>query len=69
MVPSFISMTQARKILATGKSINFLRQVCEDHSPVNSREILRRALQNNSGMIFSLHSMTKIFSFKVFCES
>lgn len=55
MVPSFMSMAQARKILATGKSINFLRQVCEDHSPVNSREILRRALLSNSAeALFSL---------------
>ncbi|KAK3910056.1 Gamma-tubulin complex component 3 [Frankliniella fusca] len=48
MVPSFISMAQARKILATGKSINFLRQVCEDHSPVNSREMLRQVLEKSS---------------------
>lgn len=48
MIPSFISMAQARKILATGKSINFLRQVCEDHSPVNSREMLRQALEKSS---------------------
>ena len=49
MLPSFISKAQARKILATGKSINFLRQVCEDHSHVNSREMLRQALENSSG--------------------
>ncbi|KAJ1520792.1 hypothetical protein ONE63_003886 [Megalurothrips usitatus] len=55
MIPSFISMAQARKILATGKSINFLHQVCEDHSPVNSRELLRQALENNSAeALFSL---------------
>lgn len=52
MVPSFISKAQARKILATGKSINFLRQVCEDHSHVNSRELLRQALENSSGEQF-----------------
>lgn len=49
MVPSFISMAQARKILAIGKSINFLRQVCEDHSPINGREVLKRALENSNG--------------------
>lgn len=38
MVPSFISRSQARKILGTGKSINFLREVCKDFSPLNTRE-------------------------------
>ncbi|XP_029157570.1 gamma-tubulin complex component 3 [Nylanderia fulva] len=33
MVPSFISKAQAKKILGTGKSINFLREVCKDFSP------------------------------------
>lgn len=34
MVPSFIKMDQARQILLIGKSINFLRQVCKDHTPI-----------------------------------
>lgn len=38
MIPTFISTDQARKILLTGKSINYLRQVCEDRSPTNGRE-------------------------------
>lgn len=33
MVPCFLSTAQARKILGTGKSINFLREVCKDFSP------------------------------------
>lgn len=33
MVPSFITKGQAKKILGTGKSINFLREVCKDFSP------------------------------------
>ncbi|XP_020297110.1 gamma-tubulin complex component 3 homolog isoform X2 [Pseudomyrmex gracilis] len=37
MVPSFISKAQAKKILGTGKSINFLREVCKDFSPWQDR--------------------------------
>lgn len=33
MVPSFITKGQAKMILGTGKSINFLREVCKDFSP------------------------------------
>ncbi|XP_076634245.1 gamma-tubulin complex component 3 [Colletes latitarsis] len=33
MLPSFITSTQAKKILATGKSINFLHEVCKDFTP------------------------------------
>ncbi|XP_015219935.1 gamma-tubulin complex component 3 [Lepisosteus oculatus] len=32
MIPSFITMDQARKVLLTGKSINFLHQVCHDRT-------------------------------------
>ena len=34
-------MDQARQILATGKSINFLRQVCRDDSGIRGIESLR----------------------------
>lgn len=37
MVPSFISKAQAKKILGTGKNINFLREVCKDFSPWQDR--------------------------------
>ncbi|XP_005450138.1 gamma-tubulin complex component 3 [Oreochromis niloticus] len=33
MIPSFITMDQARKVLLIGKSINFLHQVCHDRTP------------------------------------
>ncbi|KAK0087490.1 hypothetical protein PV325_000931 [Microctonus aethiopoides] len=36
MVPTFISKSQAKKILGTGKSINFLREVCKGSAPVHS---------------------------------
>lgn len=44
LVPSFVPMTEANKILATGKSINFLREVCQDQTPVHGRDMLRQAL-------------------------
>ncbi|XP_071493935.1 gamma-tubulin complex component 3 homolog [Diadema antillarum] len=40
MVPSFISMEQARKILSIGKAINFLRQVCKDHTPIKGKSLV-----------------------------
>ncbi|XP_071440616.1 gamma-tubulin complex component 3-like [Hetaerina americana] len=48
MLPTFISMSQAKKILSTGKSINFLREVCEDHTPLRGREALKQALEKTS---------------------
>uniref|UniRef100_A0A4W3IZB7 Tubulin gamma complex component 3 n=1 Tax=Callorhinchus milii TaxID=7868 RepID=A0A4W3IZB7_CALMI len=33
MIPSFITMDKARKVLLIGKSINFLHQVCHDRTP------------------------------------
>ncbi|XP_032879048.1 gamma-tubulin complex component 3 isoform X2 [Amblyraja radiata] len=33
MIPSFITMDKARKVLLIGKSINFLHQVCHDQTP------------------------------------
>jgi len=37
MIPRFLSMTWTKKILSTGKSINFLNSVCKDSSPVEGR--------------------------------
>ena len=33
MLPSFITKVQVKQILGTGKSINFLREVCKDFTP------------------------------------
>ncbi|KAL5248692.1 hypothetical protein ACHWQZ_G017773 [Mnemiopsis leidyi] len=35
MLPSFISKQMAERILLIGKTINFIRVVCRDHSPIN----------------------------------
>ena len=37
MMPQFLSLTWAKRILSTGKSINFLHSVCADSGPVESR--------------------------------
>ncbi|XP_056635486.1 gamma-tubulin complex component 3 homolog [Diorhabda sublineata] len=48
MVPSFITMNQAKKILATGKSINFLRQICRDGGQLPGRESLHKLFKNST---------------------
>lgn len=42
MIPSFITLDQASKILATGKSINFLRQICKDSEELPGRDSLQK---------------------------
>ena len=32
MIPVFLTLEQANKILLSGKSINFLRQLCQDQA-------------------------------------
>ncbi|CAI8015361.1 Gamma-tubulin complex component 3 [Geodia barretti] len=56
MVPSFISEDLAKKILIIGKSINFLRQVCHDHTPLWSPS-LRLWFTTESGEV-TFSSMT-----------
>jgi gamma-tubulin complex component 3 len=51
MVPSFIPLAQAKKIFATGKGINFLREICQDHTPVKGREELKHALECANGKL------------------
>lgn len=47
MLPDFISSDWAHKILVTGKSINFLCEICEDKSPIKSGDELRQCFENN----------------------
>ncbi|XP_060528950.1 gamma-tubulin complex component 3 [Cylas formicarius] len=48
MVPSFINMEQALRILATGKSINFLRQICKDGGQLPGSEALQKLFKTTS---------------------
>ena len=45
MMPKFLTQSWAKKILSTGKSINFLHSVCGDSGPVESRAGLVSKLQ------------------------
>lgn len=45
MIPSFITMDQARKILSSGKAINFLRQVCQDNTFIRDEDKRMKALE------------------------
>lgn len=49
MIPSFITVDQANKILATGKSINFLRQICKDSEELPGRDALQKLFTTASG--------------------
>ncbi|KAH8275047.1 hypothetical protein KR018_004731, partial [Drosophila ironensis] len=53
MLPQFISKDLADKILRTGKSINFLREICESTELVRGREELKGIMNNNVAHIFS----------------
>ncbi|CAH1117505.1 unnamed protein product [Phaedon cochleariae] len=48
MVPSFVTVGQARKVLATGKSINFLRQICKDGGTLPGRESLQKLFRTTT---------------------
>ena len=43
MVPSFLPLDQANKIMLTGKSINFLRQLCHDRTTIRNRDLVKMA--------------------------
>ncbi|KAH8256661.1 hypothetical protein KR026_011644, partial [Drosophila bipectinata] len=53
MMPKFITMELADKILKTGKSINFLREICEMTELVKGREELKSIMNTNASQIFS----------------
>ncbi|XP_034486157.1 gamma-tubulin complex component 3-like isoform X2 [Drosophila innubila] len=53
MLPKFISLELADKILKTGKSINFLREICKIDEAVKGREELKDIIDNRVSQIFS----------------
>ncbi|XP_067642167.1 gamma-tubulin complex component 3 isoform X2 [Eurosta solidaginis] len=62
MLPNFVSTEMAHKILVTGKSINFLCEICEDKRPVKGRDELRQCIEENADHIFSCVADTKLHS-------
>lgn len=59
-LPVFVSKQLARNILVPGKSINFLREVCEDRTPIKGREELKTALENEIEDIFGTVADSKL---------
>ncbi|CAH1785133.1 unnamed protein product [Owenia fusiformis] len=53
MIPSFITQEQARKILLAGKSINFLRQLCQDRVNMRERDTVKKVITNNVECMFT----------------
>ncbi|XP_058834905.1 gamma-tubulin complex component 3 [Topomyia yanbarensis] len=60
MLPEFVTDTMAKRILVIGKSINFLREVCQDKTPVKARNDLKQCLENDLDLLFSPVSTTKL---------
>ena len=56
MVPSFMSGNQVMQILATGKSLNFLRSVCKVKESIDQQESVAQALQATTGKGNSLQN-------------
>ena len=46
MIPKFMGLSLSKKILATGKSINFLKSVCQEDRPIPGREAMMRTLDS-----------------------
>lgn len=54
MIPKFMALSLSKKILATGKNINFLRSVCKDDSCIPGRESVMTSLMGMSAdLLFS----------------
>ncbi|CAC5369535.1 TUBGCP3 [Mytilus coruscus] len=59
MIPNFVTTDQARRILLTGKSINYLRQVCKDTAPIKGREKSIEIDRNNAYVMFMQDTTTE----------
>lgn len=49
MLPEFISVQLADKILSVGKSINFLREICCDEKPFSERDKIKEVFLDTDG--------------------
>ena len=48
MIPKFMGLSLGKKILATGKGLNFLRSVCKEDCPIPRKEIVMNRLSGLS---------------------
>ncbi|XP_037724299.1 gamma-tubulin complex component 3 [Drosophila subpulchrella] len=53
MLPKFVPMDLADKILKTGKCINFLREICEMQGLMKGRDELKKVMDNKVDQFFS----------------
>ncbi|XP_078693983.1 gamma-tubulin complex component 3-like [Branchiostoma floridae x Branchiostoma belcheri] len=53
MIPAFITREQADKILLIGKTINFIRQVCQDRSPLKTKAVVKSGEAEEEGDLFT----------------
>lgn len=60
MLPAFVSDTMAKRILVIGKSINFLREVCQDKTPVKARNDLKQCLESDMDFLYRPVCTTKL---------
>ena len=56
MVPNFFSQEQGHQVATTGKSICFLREICQDKSPIPGLNQIRRTAEERSGIALFLFS-------------
>uniref|UniRef100_A0A336LV44 CSON001754 protein n=1 Tax=Culicoides sonorensis TaxID=179676 RepID=A0A336LV44_CULSO len=59
-LPAFITLDVANKIFVTGKSINFLREVCQDQNPIKTSEELQTAIHRDFAGLFEPYNDTKL---------
>ncbi|XP_055019000.1 gamma-tubulin complex component 3 [Boleophthalmus pectinirostris] len=65
MIPSFITMDQARKVLLIGKSINFLHQVCHDRTPPGKITAVSKTAENPKDAAELLSDLEGAFQEKI----
>ncbi|XP_072294508.1 gamma-tubulin complex component 3 [Eucyclogobius newberryi] len=65
MIPSFITMDQARKVLLIGKSINFLHQVCQDRTPPGKITPVSKTAENPTDAAVLLSDLEGAFQEKI----
>ncbi|KAK3095374.1 hypothetical protein FSP39_013926 [Pinctada imbricata] len=59
MIPNFLTTDQAKRILLTGKSINFLRQLCQDRTPTSGLEVAMTLDMTNADLMFKQDSSSE----------
>lgn len=65
MIPAFITMDQARKVLLIGKSINFLHQVCHDRTPPGKITPVSKTAENPKDAAELLSDLEGAFQEKI----